>query len=73
MAGFWRNRGAFGWIPFRCKRCKSTDASSAPQFDEFSAKYSPDSEDVLKELTLQVKPGEKVSGASTSRRISSRS
>lgn len=34
--------------------------SGAIEFDDFSAKYSPDSEDVLKELTLQVKPGEKV-------------
>lgn len=67
MARFWRNRGAPDWTRSRCKRCRPTDSTPAPQFDEFSAKYSPDSEDVLKELSLQVKPGEKVSGASTSR------
>lgn len=70
MARFWRDRGAPDRTRSRCRRCDTTDASPVPQFDDFSAKYSPDSEDVLKELTLQVKPGEKVSSASTSRPIS---
>ncbi|GAA5982504.1 hypothetical protein JCM10908_006676 [Rhodotorula pacifica] len=34
--------------------------SGAIEFDGFSAKYSPDSENVLHKLTLQINPGEKI-------------
>lgn len=47
--------------------CSATDiAIHPPQFEKFSAKYGPDSEDVLHDLSLTIKAGEKVSSNSES-------